>query len=1474
MPRDWNDGRSATATGIRARRPTLQLDVTVRGFGDSADLAFAVGTDTRLRDVLLAARERLHGQDSADRQLAATCERLGTWLDLDRPIGDAGLAQGDTLVIGSFEDLQPIVESRSAPPPGGVELVFHGGPRAGRRVPLAPGEHVLGRDPRLADIAVPEDPSLSARHAAINVIGDGVTVTDLGSTNGSFLDGVALRSQASVAVPPGSLLEAGRTALSWRLPAPEAASRAPDREGRLHVNRPPRIRQPWVPSTIVVPTPPDDPRRMRIPILASLVPIALGIVLWWQTETPAMLLLSLLGPVVAIVSRAEEAMSGSRELGRQAAAFRAELQVAAGSLRDARLAEATGRRTEAPDAATLLDRVRQLSADLWARRPSDPDFLHLRVGSADQPRQTVVEMPTTGSPTLRSEAKALVEPLDNVPSVPVLVLLDRWRSVALVGTGDRVDGLGRWLVLQAAILHSPAELRIMAAIGPARLGAWDWLKWLPHVRSPVAANGLEALNIGLGEVAAERVLDAVDSPDSLGSRARPWTLLVIDGALRLDPARVARLLEADAGDNTAVIWLAGESETVPNGVASLVRLDDARARLELVEVASGRVISGATTDGLSAVLAEETARRLAPLRDAAASIGADQIPSQVTLLEALGEATRPGAIEASWQRSVPVACVGMSAAGRFEIDLLRDGPHVLVGGTTGSGKSELLQTLVAALALSCAPSRVSFLLVDYKGGAAFRECVSLPHVVGFITDLDDHLARRALVSLEAEIRRREAVLASLGSKDILAAIARDPLAAPAFLVIVIDEFAVLAQEIPDFITGIVDIARRGRTLGVHLVLATQRPAGAVTREIWANTNLRVALRVTDAADSTDVIGVPDAAMIPRDRPGRAIARIGQSAPIEFQAAFVGSPVDVQPRPSVIVRPFAWPRAERAALKAHLAASPAPKPPEGQVTELRAIVELVSESADRLGIGHPPPPWLPPLPAVLPAGQVGAEARAGVAVIGLLDDPARQLQEPFALDLARDGSLLVFGGAGSGKSTVLRTLAASLAEQSSPADLHLYGLDFGAGGIRSVEVLPHCGGIIAGADEERTARLLGMLQSELVRRQQLLAERRVHDLAEYRAAVGPGLPRIVLLLDGYGAFATSYERVQLGTLVDLVPRLAADGRAVGIHVAITADRRASVPGRLAGVVQRRLVLRLSDESEYAQHSIERRAYSGLRFRPGRGLSEAGHEVQVVLPGDDPSPVAQAAAIAHVAERARAEHPGVSAPRVAILPTQLRASTLPGPTGTHCAVLGLRDRDLAPAEVSLVEAGLLVAGPLHCGRSTALATVVRSLQVGSDGARFHLLAPRRTPLTSLTGWSSVHQGVEACDAAIDRLAAEAVQGWDAVRFLIIDDGEELFESRSAGSLATVVRRGRDVGLRVVAAVELRSALRAYGGWLGELRKERQGLLLQPGQEMAGELLGTTLPRQAGSRPMPLGRGYLVIAGDPELVQVAEPDWGAGR
>ncbi len=231
--------------------------------------------------------------------------------------------------------------------------------------------------------------------------------------------------------------------------------------------------------------------------------------------------------------------------------------------------------------------------------------------------------------------------------------------------------------------------------------------------------------------------------------------------------------------------------------------------------------------------------------------------------------------------------VGASFDGPFTVDLVRDGPHGLVAGTTGSGKSELLQTLVASLAVANRPDAMNFVLVDYKGGAAFKGCEQLPHTVGMVTDLDSHLVKRALVSLDAEVSRRERILDPVGAKDIEAyerAARRDPSLAPLpRLLIVVDEFASMARELPDFVTGLVNIAQRGRSLGIHLILATQRPGGVVSPEIRANTNLRIALRMTDNSESQDVIGSPDSASLSKNTPGRALVRLGASSLLPFQS---------------------------------------------------------------------------------------------------------------------------------------------------------------------------------------------------------------------------------------------------------------------------------------------------------------------------------------------------------------------------------------------------------------------------------------------------------------------------------------------------------------------------------------------------------------------------------------------------------------
>jgi DNA segregation ATPase FtsK/SpoIIIE, S-DNA-T family len=285
------------------------------------------------------------------------------------------------------------------------------------------------------------------------------------------------------------------------------------------------------------------------------------------------------------------------------------------------------------------------------------------------------------------------------------------------------------------------------------------------------------------------------------------------------------------------------------------------------------------------------------------------LPDGVRLLPMLGLARVDAeSVRDRWRRTEPASAVaprGVTERGVFALDLVRDGPHGLVGGTTGSGKSELLRSLVAALAVHADPTQLTFVLMDYKGGAAFDECARLPHTVGMVTDLDEQLGERALRAMEAELRYRERQLRAAGVEYLAEYVrlgAGEPIPR---LVVVIDEFATMATELPDFLSGLVGIAQRGRTLGVHLILATQRPSGAVNDNIRTNTNLRVALRVQDAADSVDVIGIRDAAELSRLRPGRAYVRLGPGEVVPIQTALVTCVTDSASDAPVSVSPFAF-----------------------------------------------------------------------------------------------------------------------------------------------------------------------------------------------------------------------------------------------------------------------------------------------------------------------------------------------------------------------------------------------------------------------------------------------------------------------------------------------------------------------------------------------------------------------------------------
>ena len=532
--------------------------------------------------------------------------------------------------------------------------------------------------------------------------------------------------------------------------------------------------------------------------------------------------------------------------------------------------------------------------------------------------------------------------------------------------------------------------------------------------------------------------------------------------------------------------------------------------------------------------AERLARSIAPVRDISAEGDDAGLPEACRLLDVLGaEPPAAEAIAARWQAAGPstYAVIGACYDGPFGIDLRRDGPHALIAGTTGAGKSELLQTLIASLALVNRPDEMTFVLVDYKGGSAFKDCVHLPHVTGMVTDLDAHLTQRALASLTAELTGREKILAAAGAKDIEEYTERaghqPRLPLLPRLVIVIDEFASLARDLPDFVAGLVGIAQRGRSLGLHLILATQRPSGVVSADIRANTNLRIALRMTDVAESADVIDAPDAAHIARATPGRGYVRLGHASLVPFQAGRIGGRrpgADPGTAPArAWVRLAAWPDLGRPEPR-----RPAARQADDELTDLKVLVDQIRRAAAAPAHPGPAQPLADAAAAHAAAARPARPRQAAGAGAGAGPVRPHRPARPPAAAARRDqpGHLRAPDGGRrargpGGPSCCAPSPPRSRSASAAPTSTCTASTAATARCCRWTD-LPHCGAVVTRTQDERAARLLARLAAELTRRQDLLAADGFAGITEQRAAAPAGqrLPHILVLLDRWEGFTTT------------------------------------------------------------------------------------------------------------------------------------------------------------------------------------------------------------------------------------------------------------------------------------------------------------------------------------------------------------------
>ncbi|QOK21916.1 FHA domain-containing protein [Janibacter indicus] len=1377
----------------------MQLRMTIIDTGSGGPETIDVRAETHhtLGDLLVATGHA-----------PATATVRGEALAPDAPLGLPPLLDGAEITLGATS---PAVAEASRSP---LRLVSVSGPDAGRTLELTPGRHTIGRGDA-ATMRVADD-ALSREHVALTVDRDGVHVRDLDTTNGTTVDDAPLPTDGA-RVRSGSRVVAGHTTFAVEAHRTRPARRTPSGDGTLAVNPTPHLPQPTAPATIRLPPEPTASVRRRVPWLMVLLPLPFAglLALFFG---PRMLLFGLLSPLLVLGSTLSDRTTSRREH-REAHAKWVRDRAATGERLAAALrAERRHRLRSAPDASALLDAARGDSARLWERRPQHDEHLCLRLGLGALPAMIEVE----------HRAGAREHPV--LDDVPLSVDLAEVGVLGIAGPRAGRDRLARHLLGQLTALHSHHDVQVSVVADVD--GWWSPFAGLVHLRthddvpeSARVATDREsgaALLAGLARVAAERAATAPERRRE-GDPLPVAHVVVVDGVggRRTDPG--LRTIMSEAGPaRVLVIALADTLDQLPHEARAVAALDGDRVRL----LVAGQEAASGVVDGTGDAWARRLAAALTPLRDATPDARGGALPGAARLVDLLDRSPDDAdAVVGRWrgERGVDLeVTVGAAGEGDFRIDLRRDGPHALVAGTTGSGKSEFLQSWVASLAAHLSPQEMTFVLVDYKGGAAFAECARLPHTVGMLTDLDPAAAERALTSLDAELTRREHVLAASGAKDIDDH-RGDPLPR---LMIVIDEFRMLAEEQPDVMAHLMRIAAVGRSLGVHLVLATQRPGGIVSADIKANVNLRIALRVRDRADSDDVIGCPDAAEIPETAPGRALASTGGGPPRAFQTGRVAGHAAGVGGALLVRRPGeAWPAP--------------PVVDDLGPTDLQRLARTMTRVAQSLAIPAPHRPWLPPLPETIEASQLPDDEVTG-APFGLVDLPAQQRQS--SLEWATtDGHWMLVGGPGSGRTTALASLVTAAAHRWSADRLQVQVVGDGSARLAGLTVLPHVGSIVDGEEPTVVGRFLERLKSDLAARRAALRASGHPTLdawwATHESEGGPPPPpHLLLAIDGWGRVTRPRGSLDLGETAETLETLMRDGVALGLRV-VVAGGRELLSGRVSSLVGTRLVLHLSDRGDAALAGLARTEVSD-RLVPGRArLQPGGDLVQVALPSHAPSGGGEAAAPPWVVE----ELPG-SVP-LDVLPAAARERI---PLG-----LGGSGRDPVVWRTDGARR-FLVCGPPRSGRSTALSLLAR--QVAASGQ----------PLV-VVGSGAIADGLD-CPVlgADDRDELIALRQRHPDLAVITDDLDRLEGAPVADVLKEILRRlDADRGL-VIGATATQTAVGQVRGLVSDLARTRTGLLLQPSARSDGDALGLRIP------PLPrvAGRGYLVVDGAAEEVQVALP------
>ena len=1319
-------------------------------------------------------------------------------------------------------------------------------------------------------------------------------------------------------------------------------------------NRPPRLQKTFHPVEIDIPLPPTKPDDNARNLLLALLPMSSFLVmglfyalvfgrtggqtggLGWMYALP-MLGIAIFTFLIAYITFGEQKYEQRQHWLKQLRDYHRLLDKKEARLIAARTLQVELLTEKFPHPRELLRRVKNQEITIWERRREDPDFLVFRLGMGEAYSTNPIKPPDPdlNSPEIR-RAFGLYISYRRIPNVPVVVDLQRIGSMALVGDRNQTVSVARALITQLCSLNSPDDVNLYLFSSKTKYKTWKWMRWLPHTnenhsgghpsfmaftskRSKELLSSITRLLDGTYQSGGQNKRSEVRLPNSI--------VMLFDGETGVrDEIPFKEFVKDGKSNSIYSVFICEKLEDVPSDCSAVVEISSAEEFEFAMTGADGWKERG-RPDKIALIEADNLSHRLLPL--SVQTLGRNtRIPTRINFMQ-LYEVKQVDdlRIENRWGRiplddgllPFPIRIGSETYAETLMVNMSEnnDGPHGLIAGTTGSGKSELLQTLVCALAIEHHPYFLNFMLIDFKGASTFGVFEKLPHVVGLVSNLDKLSANRALEALNAENLRRQRFLKEQNVEEIVEYHQRlisngtilDPLVYPMpHLFIVVDEFAQMASEMPGFLDRLNEIARVGRSLGIHLILATQRPAGIVKDEMRANLNFRICLKVQTIDDSRDMLRRPDAAYL--TLPGRAYFQLGDGgAPIQFQVARSGieyQSINIKDQrhdlyrieyedPDLIKDGFhvdkKLPKDSETITKAmvkhiidlyktmransdYAIMDPILLPPLERQIDIRSMTEEDWRIWWKKNWGEK---WIDQVSTIR---QIPSNLQIPV---GRLDSLAQRSQPPYFLDfLEQGGHVMAIGSAQSGKTFFLQTVCYSLITHYNPEQVNIYVMSFAGKDLVMLEDLPHIGSVIDGSETERFHRLIRHLQNEIENRKNEFNRAGVRDLKEYNDKVSSGIPYIFTLIDGFGELRALEYDEELNEIEGLLKI----GRMYGLYFIVTALQSTDIPSRLANLIQKRVAFNLTDHNEYTLLVGRLDSVDFGSLPNGRCFIKASPPLQCQM-GYPPEREEWAMLIkqmnvAWMDDRKRRPLPIRELSRNEPLSLLLgqeskQPSDLQGPAG--------RDGDnLGPYWLNWTKTPhFLVGGPSQSGRTSLLHTLVLGLTYHYSPSQLNVVlidASRSLAelncLPHVVDWVTEDEGfvrnIAHFLAELDYRKSNANEVSSLPELLIVIDDYDLtceafnINDVILSKLGKRIRQDSSLGFHFLISVLPENS--AHADFLiRQIRLSRTGISLANVETL--ESLGGRATSTMRNEELVAGRGYFFQRSNNKLVQFANPD-----